>query len=248
VATFLIGGGWSPTARADVYRPFLDAAGIHPTVACIVFDEGDGAVAFERWFDALTASAPCTPVPVLVTLADRFEVATLGDADAVLVCGGHTPSYAAALAPVAAELSAWLHDGPRPYAGFSAGAAIAARRALVGGWKIDGVVVCPEDAAEDLDEVSVVTGLGLVPFTIDVHAAQWGTVSRTIATVQSGRAASGAAIDEDTVLIVADGTARVAGLGRVHVVTSGDTASSRAAVHVRSWAAGDTIGIDTLAP
>lgn len=40
-------------------------------------------------------------------------------------------------------------EGSRPYAGFSAGAAVAAERAVVGGWRLDGVRVCREDAGED---------------------------------------------------------------------------------------------------
>ena len=51
-----------------------------------------------------------------------------------------------------------------PYAGFSAGAALAARSAVVGGWLLDGVPVCPEDTAEDLDEIAVRDGLGLMSF------------------------------------------------------------------------------------
>ena len=236
MATFLIGGGWSPGARPLVYGPFLAAAGPDPTVACVVFDEGEGSAQFDRWAQTLTATAPCTPRPVLVGEGEVLDVRAFADATAVLVCGGHTPSYAAALAPAASALASWLADGPRHYAGFSAGAAVASRRALVGGWRIDGVPVCPEDASEDLDEVAVVAGVGLVPFTVDVHAAQWGTLPRLAAAVGTGRAGSGCAIDEDTMLVVESGTARVAGLGRVHAVSVvGD------ALQVRTRRPGDAI-------
>src|SRR5450432_3671331 len=101
MATFLIGGGWAPSARALVYQPFLDAAGANPTVACVVIDENDGTAEFERWAGALTATCVCTPVPVLVPVDGLLDISALGAADALLVCGGHTPSYAAAIVPVA---------------------------------------------------------------------------------------------------------------------------------------------------
>lgn len=243
MATFLIGGGWTSRARPLVYRLFLHAAGEHPVVACVVLDDHHGSAEFDRWAEALSSAAPCTPRPVLVAEGGSFDIASLGEADALFVCGGHTPAYAAALAPAVHELAEWLRAGPRHYAGFSAGAAIAARDALVGGWRIDGVAVCPEDASEDLDEVSVVPGLDLVPFSVDVHTAQWGTLSRLIAAVQAGRVTSGVAVDEDTLMIVEGDSARVAGLGRVHGV-----AASGGVTQVCSWGAGEQIDVDAWAP
>ncbi len=202
----------------------------------MVLDEGDGLAQFERWAGALTSVAPCTPAPVLVPGGQTLDVASLGDADAVLVCGDLTPAYAAALAPAAADLAAWLLVGPRPYAGFSAGAAIAAGDAIVGGWIVDGMPVCPGDAAEDLAEVVAVPGLGLVPFAVDVHAAQWGTLNRLVAAVGAGRVASGFAIDEDTALAVDGALGTVSGLGRVHGVSAAE-----GGVLVRSWSAGQVI-------
>jgi cyanophycinase len=92
-----------------------------------------------------------------------------------------------------------------PYLGFSAGAAIAADRALIGGCRIDGVEVCDPDAGEELDEVAVADGLGLVPFTVDVHAAQWGTLARLTAAVAAGLVGAGVAIDEHTAVTVRAG-------------------------------------------
>jgi cyanophycinase len=111
------------------------------------------------------------------------------------------------------EVRDWLVAGNRPYAGFSAGAAVAAERAVVGGWLHDGVAVCPEDAAEDLAELAVVAGLGLVPFAVDVHCSTWGTLSRLVTAVRTGAAAAGIAIDEDTAVTVRGDTVSVAGLG-----------------------------------
>ena len=230
---FLMGGGWQLDARDLMYGPFLAAAGDNPTVACIVLDEGDGAQQFDRWATALTQTAPCTPDPVLIPIGGLLDVGALAGCDGLLVCGGLTPAYAAALSPVAPEIIDMLGSHV-PYAGFSAGAAVAARRALVGGWRRRGVPVCPEDSGEDLDEITVTAGLGLVSVAVDVHAAQWGTLARLIAAVAGGLVTSGVAIDENTMLAVGpDGSVDVRGRGRVHRVRSGDSG-----VRVESFAAG----------
>jgi cyanophycinase len=221
----LVGGGWDPAAASAVYGPFLsDAAALAgdqaPTVACVVLDEGDGLDRFNRWAQTLGAAGDCRSWPVLVPIGTTLDPAALGDAHALLVDGGLTPGYADALVPVAAPIRAWLADGSRPYLGFSAGAAIAAAKALVGGWRSGGVPVCPEDTAEDLDEVTVVPGLGLVPYSVDVHCAQWGTLPRLIEAVRTGAAAGKAlGIDENTVVSFdADGRFRVGGAGRAWLV------------------------------
>jgi cyanophycinase len=219
----LIGGGWDPSATAAVYGPFLEAAGTAPVVATLVLDEGDGAAQFARWADVLRRTTRCEPVPVLVALGSRLDPAALGDADALLVCGGLTPAYADALAPAAEELRGWLAAGERPYAGFSAGAAVAAGRAVVGGWRSGGVPVCPEDAAEDLEEVAVADGLDLVPWTVDVHCAQWGTLPRLLTAVAGG--GRGLGLDEDTAVHLDGDGARVAGRGTAWLVDGGPVAT-----------------------
>jgi cyanophycinase len=221
MTVFLIGGGWDPAATRAHYGAVLAAcAAERPRIACVVLDEGDGTAQVQRFADALAAAGPCTPVPLLVPEGGALDPGDLGDADALLVCGGLTPAYAAALAPAAAGVRAWLDERARPYAGFSAGAAVAARQAIVGGWRDGGVPVCPEDAGEDLEEVSVVDGLGLVPFRIDVHCAQWGTLPRLL-TVLAGRpGAVGVGLDEGTMLTVSGGVATVTGAGRAWLATA----------------------------
>lgn len=209
----LLGGGWDPAASASLYGPFLESAGAGPTVATLVLDEGDGDAQFTRWADVLRRTAPCEPVPVLVPLGGVLDVGVLGDADALLVCGGLTPGYAQALAPVADAVRSWLSAGRRPYAGFSAGAVVAAEHALVGGWQDGGVPVCPDDAAEDLDEVTTAPGLGLVPWTVDVHCAQWGTLPRLVTAVTRAGGREGLGLDENTALHLDTEGARVAGSG-----------------------------------
>ncbi|MCX4883244.1 hypothetical protein [Streptomyces sp. NBC_00847] len=93
--------------------------------------------------------------------------------------------------------------------------------------------MCHEDTAEDLEEVEVRAGLGLVPFAVDVHAAQWGTLPRLIAAVARHGLRHGVAIDENTLVEVGpDGRARVSGPGRAHSVRP-------SGVLVRSFGAGE---------
>ena len=222
----LIGG------RRDDLRtvlvPFLEAAALTaggraapdegPVIACVVVDEGAGADDFAAWATALQDVAPCRPVPVLLPLGAPFSVESLDGADALFVAGGLTPAYAEALVPAAAAIRSWLAAG-RPYAGFSAGAAIAPTAAVVGGWLLAGRPVCPSDAAEDLAEVTVVDGLGLLELAVDVHASQWGTLGRLIGAVTSGLVPAGLALDDDTALVIADdGTLSVVGSGAAHLV------------------------------
>lgn len=108
---------------------------------------------------------------------------------------------------------------------------------------MNGVAVCPPDTAEDLEELDVRPGLGLVPFGVDNHAAQWGTLGRLAAVVADGRLAHGVAIDENTLLEVGgegdDGRARVAGLGRAHSVRP----APGGGVLVRSYGDGESFPV-----
>ncbi|MFI5683704.1 hypothetical protein [Streptomyces sp. NPDC051636] len=240
--TFLIGGGWD---AAEVYEPFLRAAAVAatgvPRIGCVIVDEGDGDEQFARYGNALRKAGDCTPVPLLVPVGGRFEPGLLEGVDGLLVCGGLTPAYQEAFGECLDSLPRLLAERGLPYAGFSAGAAVAARRAVVGGWLVDGVPVCPEDSAEDLEGVDVRAGLGLVPFGVDVHAAQWGTLARLVAAVARGYVPFGVALDENTVVEVAgDGHARVRGLGRAHVVRPAGDGD----VRVRSYAADGSFSVE----
>jgi cyanophycinase len=231
----LIGGGWSRGVQRDLYRVFVDCAGSNPVIACVVLDEGRGGAEYERWRQALDSTAPCRPRPVLVPLGGALDMSELADADALLVCGGLTPGYADAFEPVIDDVRAWLAAG-RPYAGFSSGAAVAAASAVVGGWQLGGRPVCPPDAAEDLDELTVRPGLGLLDASVDVHASPWGTLSRAVAAVRAGLTSRAFAIDEDTALVIhADSSAVVVGAGAVHRLIASD-----GGVLLTSYVAGST--------
>jgi cyanophycinase len=209
-APFLIGGGREPEQVLPTHRPFVAACGPGP-IAVLVADEGDG-VDEERWRSALVDSGAEEVRSVVLSAGRPVADADVAGAVGVYVAGGLTPLYAQVLA-------GWTPPTGVPYAGFSAGAAVAPARAVVGGWRAaDGGPVCPHETGEDLDAVTVVDGLGLVPFAVDVHAAQWGTLGRLVYAVDAGLVAEGWALDEGALLV--DG--RVYGPGAAWHVTGGD--------------------------
>ena len=228
MSVHLVGGGRLEAPDGEVFRAFLDEARVRaraagrddPRIAVVTIGEG----ALEHAEALLAAAAPAGPFDVHVTaVATDGSVPTeaFADVDGVLVGGGLTPTYRALLEPHFGELRRQVAAGT-PYLGFSAGAAIAAERALVGGWRIGGVAVAPEATAEDLDELTVAPGIGLVDVAIDAHVAQWGTLSRLVAAVEAGLVDGGLGIDEDTVLIVGEGGLRTAGPGSVWRVLPAD--------------------------
>ncbi|MEP6955098.1 MAG: peptidase S51 [Solirubrobacteraceae bacterium] len=196
MTTFLIGGGREDDQVAASHAPFVTSCGGGPIVAFALEDP-------ERWEGALRLAGAADVRCLLMPPAPE----NLAGAAGVFVAGGLTPAYQEALAR-------WsLPDGLH-YCGFSAGAAVAARRAIVGGWLREGRPVLDEDFGEELGEIEIRDGLALVDFAVDVHAAQWGTLTRLIAAVDAGLVDAGVAIDEGTVLICDDGDEpHVEGLG-----------------------------------
>lgn len=226
-AVFLIGGGRDEAAVAASHRPFAAAATAQggPPVA-FALDEGEDTDP-GRWTAALAAAGAPAARVVIVSATRPPAPADLDGAGGAFVAGGLTPGYQEAFAAAGGAWPAALRAAALPYAGFSAGAAIAAREAIVGGWRVAGdggrlVEVCAEEASEDLDLVQPRPGLGLVPFAVDVHATQWGTLTRLVHAVASGLVEEGVAIDEGTcVEVTADGgDLRVHGLGSAYRVAA----------------------------
>ena len=227
----LVGGGWADDYDGEVYADFLAETSVRasasgraiPRVAVLLLreDEGAGTDRAGQYREQLLRVALVEPVVTGVVEGELFTSAVLSDIDGLLIGGGLTPSYLDAVAPIVEEIRMLVADG-LPYLGFSAGAAIAADTAIIGGWKIGEVPVCAEGASEDLEDVTVAVGLGLVDLAIDVHAAQWGTLSRLVAATEAGLVDGGIAIDEFTVLIVGDDSLRVVGTGSVWQVNQHD--------------------------
>jgi cyanophycinase len=229
VSIHLVGGGRDGRDDAAAFRAFVaDSAAraaaldrVVPRIGVLLVESEEPGVRGDEYAEFLRRAGSCDPVVTVVPEGGAFESRVLGDIDGLLIGGGHTPSYVDAVSTITDEIRLLVSDG-LPYLGFSAGAAIAADRAIVGGWLVGGVPVCPEDAAEDLDEVTIVQGLGLVDLAIDVHAAQWGTLARLVAATEAGLVDGGVAIDEYTALVVGDGRLEVVGIGSVWRVTPHD--------------------------
>jgi cyanophycinase len=233
VSIHLVGGGRDETYAQPVYGSFVEEATAHaqtrgvalPRIAVIavVEDGSTGEEVISRFSGVLALCGPHEVVPYVVNEGETLASGLGGPLDGVLVAGGLTPAYAEALAPVAEQIRDLVVGGV-PYLGFSAGAAIAARRAIVGGWRIGELPICAEDNAEDLDQLTVVEGLGLTEVSLDVHAAQWGNLARMIMAVKSHIVDLGVAIDEDTVLILDSRGNDVRGAGQVWTVLARDSA------------------------
>lgn len=213
----LVGGGWGGDAR--VWRAFVAeasarAASSRPRIAVLAVRDGDEQDHAAKLIAAVGAAGAFEPVVVAVREGERIAPGTLADdLHGVLVGGGLTPAYLDAVRPAAERIRALVAAGA-PYAGYSAGSAIAASRALLGGWRApDGRPVVDEDFAEDREGLAVEEGLGLVPFSVDVHAAQWGTTTRLATAVETGLVPEGVAIDEDTAVLVRGGRIEVVGTG-----------------------------------
>ncbi|GAB3533429.1 hypothetical protein GCM10027403_07380 [Arthrobacter tecti] len=205
MSIFLVGGGPDTTTDEAVYESFLEeargCAGLKdrtPRVAVVLFDhEGSGPHFLPVYGEPLHG---CEVLPVYARHQERVAPTVFADVDGIVVGGGPTPEYHTALSDVAKAIRSAVREGT-PYLGFSAGAMIAAEKAVIGGYRLDGVAVCPAEWSEGLDEVTLQSGLGLVPFTVDVHCAQAGTLSRAVAAVESGEAVLVYAIDENTALV-----------------------------------------------
>ncbi len=226
MSVFLLGGGRDLARCGDLLRPFVaearqraeDRAPVIALLLVLEADDDSSVARFTAMFEAAGAAAEEIRVESIVE-GEVYEASAL-DADGLFVGGGLTPAYLNAFGRIGDAVIHRVLEGV-PYAGFSAGAVIAAAPALVGGYRVGGVEVVSQDASEELDEVEVRPGLGLLDFAVDVHAANWGTLSRLVAAVDAGLVAEGVAIDDDTALVVsAQAAPTVRGSGQVWRVES----------------------------
>ena len=239
MSVFLVGGGFRDGSEEAVYGGFVSeavarASSAHRSAAeaeerpariVVLTVREDAHPGHGNTLASVVQNvAGDRPVEVTTTVVAEGEpmpASALDGADGILVGGGLTPAYLSAFAPLAARIRREVETGV-PYLGFSAGAMIAPDRALLGGWLIDGIEIVAQDAAEDLDDLAIEEGLGLIDVTVDVHAVQWGNLSRAIAAVDSGAVDEVIAIDEATVLAVGSGPLRASGAGTVWAVTKDD--------------------------
>lgn len=227
---FLIGGGWTDAAIPETWRRFVDTVN-GGSIACVLLDDEDTAARDEyaqRYVSVLEKAGAKEVVLISVTPEQPLRPERLDTMAGIVIGGGLTPDYQKAIVTSSGEAIRAIVAKGIPYAGFSAGSAIAAAQGIVGGWKLPAdkagyeLPICAEDVSEDEELLAVRPGIGLVPFAVDVHASQWGTIARLIHAVRTGAVAEGWAIDEDTMLEVSGGEVIVRGLGSAYHVTRGD--------------------------
>lgn len=233
MSIFLAGAGPDPLAFQEVFDRFALDVREHagrrtPRIAVAVHQRGGNLQELvAACAESLQARIECEIAAVPLPDGKPADPGAFAKVDAVVVGGGLTPAYWEALHPAAATIRRLVADGA-PYLGFSAGAVVAPRRALVGGYKVNGVEVCGEECSEGLDSVDIREGLGLAGFSVDVHAAQAGTLSRAVGAVAAGLVERTVAIDERTAVVLAalgDGDYDVIGSGHCwDVHRSGGTA------------------------
>lgn len=237
---FLIGGGWNEKSFPLTYGRFIEAipksgrkilviaASPDKTNATGIKEHCDVFVSLGLFPDELV-HLHVTPAEPL-TAAQVEEIAPTG----IFVCGGLTPAYQESLCKNRDWLE-YVTRGNIPYAGFSAGSSIAAVDAVVGGWQIeiDGrtVSILDDELAEDLDALDVRPGLGFVPFSIDVHASQWGTVTRLLHAIDQGMVTNGWAIDEDTMLEIDGDAITLHGIGQAYCIEGVSTGKVSITIH-----------------
>jgi cyanophycinase len=241
-AIFLHGGGDHAESRSNTFGRFARALRVEqPGPLALVVAEAtddDRAASFQDYSVIFQAAgvdagqiAPLFVAPIQpLTYSALAEMRPAG----VFVCGGATPLYHQALCADPGWV-AYLHDTGIPYGGTSAGAAIAAKDAILGGWRArrggQERAMLFQGASEGLDELTVRPGLGLAPFAIDVHASQWGTLLRLVHAVDLGVVAEGWALDEDTLLEIADRSLRLYGRGHAYYVKRTDTGDTTVAIY-----------------
>ncbi|MGJ6980590.1 Type 1 glutamine amidotransferase-like domain-containing protein [Aestuariimicrobium soli] len=134
-------------------------------------------------------------------------------AAAIIVGGGWTPGYLHSLTPHRDVIAHAVRRG-LPYLGFSAGASIASRHALVGGEFADGIRVQQDYAAEDLHDLTVTDGLALISTLVQVHTDEWSNEGIVISALERNLAGHAVSIDEGTALVVEPSSGRTHRLGR----------------------------------
>ena len=248
---FLHGGGDRPESRQETFGFFATTAlrRASDRLALVIAEETETAVqeswqAYRGIFTAVGVPEEKL-VPLFVTSANplTYEMVAQTKPSGLFVCGGMTPYYHQAVG-VEISWTAYLQETESPYGGTSAGAAIVATQAILGGWQTSRHGKAREilffGAGEGIDPLTVRPSLGLVPFAVDVHASQMGTLTRLIHVVELGLVAEGWAIDENTMLVVNGRTLHIYGQGHCYHVRQGKKGTAAVTIHVSP----DTVLLD----
>lgn len=247
-AVFLHGGGDSPGSRSIAFGRFAQAylTGVSGPLLLIATDHTRAAAEqtagyYRALFAGLQVPAEwLIPIPVDPDRPLTGEQVAAYGPSGLFVCGGPTPLYHRALCTDLSWVD-YLRERAIPYGGTSAGAAIASDRAILGGWQTADALeprqIIPAAASEGLDPLTVRPGAGLVPFAVDVHAGQAGTLARLVHAIHAGLVSEGWAIDEDTLLALHPTRIQIYGHGQAYRATR----AAEGRVSVRVYAAPATI-------
>lgn len=224
---FLIGGGGNqPKAWADTYGRFVHAAGAEKARLALVAVGADPAEAakilefYRNIFLQLGLTADqIFELPLIEgQKLDQAALAAL-QPSGMCVCGD-TPSLCQQVLCAERNWVDWLQKKNLPFCGVSSGAVVAGEQVVVGGWQVtlDGEAhpFLAQAASGGLDELEVRPGLGLVPFALECHAGQQGTLIRLIHAVAMEMVGESWAIDEDTLLEIGARGIYTNGLGHTY--------------------------------
>lgn len=245
-AVFLHGGGDDPDARSIAFGRFAQAylTNVRGPLLIVAAADSEGeAQATAGYYRDLFAGLNVPADWLVPVIADperplTAEQVAAYDPSGLFVCGGSTPLYHRSLCADRGWAD-YLRANAVPYGGTSAGAAIAADKAILGGWQTSEETprqFLAAGAGEGLDALTVRPGAGLVPFAVDVHAGQAGTLTRLIHAVRGGQVNEGWAVDEDTLLAVHPTRIQIYGRGHAYRVVR----AAEGRVTVRVFAAPDT--------
>lgn len=211
MSIFLVGGAAARTDIPVLVPRFLREAGESEIAVLVAHHSGVNAEG-----SAISAAlAAAGARGRLIELGpEGLDLSDLAGTRGLIIADGQAALLRERLEPLFGELRRRAAAG-EPVLAFGAGARITAERALLGGHRIGGVTVCPDNAADGLDEVTIAPGIGLIDIPLDTGTAQHGTLGRVIAAAEAGEIDGALAIDENTALVVGDGGLTVLGSGSV---------------------------------
>jgi cyanophycinase len=228
-ALFLMGGGGRESDYVRTYWRFIQAATVAGRRRIAIVLTQQPAADMERrqsFYRSVIDLFPVTSEQYQLVSVSRDDPLTVNrlealDPTGVIIGDGDRVCSRQVLCSDTRWLS-YLLAHKLPCAGDAAGAALFAETAVMGGGQIalphDNANVAPRESAGGLDCLEVNSGLGLVPFAVEVQATQRGTLGRLVHAVGEGLVPSGWAIDEGCMLQLVGGTLRVFGSNNAYRV------------------------------
>jgi len=217
--TIFLAGGAPTTPLAEAYDQFVQEAqdyGDRVAIA-VLGSQAHAAAEVPVYAEPVLRRWPQAQIePVWLVGADTVWPEAPETLAGLIVAGEVTSTVLESLLPVRDVLARLVHRDV-PYFGYSAGVSVAARHAIVGGWRHQGRQIAPESSAEGCEALTIWEGLGLLGVTTQAHADTAGLLDRAVAALQVGPSVSALLIDEDACLTIdaVTGATTVTGTGRV---------------------------------